>query len=648
MGFDHPVAGCTVATRSYLADARLAARSFVEHHPGSRFTILVVDGDHMPPATWTHRDIELVTPSELGFDPDELLTMAAIYSPFEMACALKPIALRRALEHAPVATYVDGDVEVLAPMHELHDAAADHDVVLIPHVLQPVPRDGRLPDEPGLLGGGMFNGGLIAVRRSSGDFLGWWDERLRRDALGRPDMMMLADQRWLDFVPVLFDHHVLRDPAYDVAYWNLHERPTTWAGGRLCVVDRPVRCFHYSGLTEARPWILSTFAEERPRVSLADLPAVARQCRGWLDRRRSVGADADRALGYFWDRTAAGVPIDRRARQVWRNALLAAEADPAAGDRPPSPFAADDGAAWVEWQRAPAVADGLGRYLEVVYAESPALRRRFPLVPGDDRHGVLTWAASPDADAAAIPDAIRPQPSEVEVTTAPPPPPVRRPPRPDAAAQSPVEGVERARRAVERTPEGPSGALGRVVDRAFAGRDRRRDELDRAVLDALADLAGRVADLADRLDRTRDAVHEGAVRTDELAADRDELRTAADDIGRRVDAVAGAVDGARQDLDGALEQDRITGAIVADAETRWVDDLDDLRRRLDKLAERVEATDPAGGADDPEADADPVGPADDHPTGATDPTGDDDAGADAEDDPTERRGRPPADEEEHP
>jgi len=143
-------------------------------------------------------------------------------------------------------------------------------------------------------------------------------------------------------------------------------------------------------------------------------------------------------------------------------------------------------------------------------------------------------------------------------------------------------------------------------------------------------------------------VHEGAVRTDELAADRDELRTAADDIGRRVDAVAGAVDGARQDLDGALEQDRITGAIVADAETRWVDDLDDLRRRLDKLAERVEATDPAGGADDPEADADPVGPADDHPTGATDPTGDDDAGADAEDDPTERRGRPPADEEEHP
>lgn len=607
MAVDHPVAGCTVATRSYLADARLAARSFVEHHPGSHFTILVVDGDHMPPATWTHRDVELVTPGELGFDADELLTMAAIYSPFEMACALKPLALRRALEHAPIATYVDGDVEILAPMHELHDAAAEHDVVLVPHVLQPLPRDGRLPDEPGLLGGGMFNGGLLGVRRSSGDFLDWWDERLRRDALGRPDMMMLADQRWLDFVPVLFDHHVLRDPTYDVAYWNLHERPTTWAGGRLCVVDRPVRCFHYSGLTDARPWILSTFAEDRPRVSLADLPAVARQCRGWLDRRRAVAADADRALGYFWDRTAAGVSIDRRARQVWRYALLAAEADPHGTERPPSPFAADDGAAWVEWLRAPADDEGIGRYLEVVYAESPLLRRELPRVPGPDRHGVVAWAASPDADAAAIPAAIRPTPSEVEVPTAPPPPPVRRPPRPDAAAQTPVEGVDLARRAGDRVPDGPPGALGRVVDRALAGRDRRRDELDRAVLDALADLAQRVADLSDRLDRTRDDVHDGAVRTDELTGARDELRATADDIGRRVDDVAGAVDGTRRDLDGALEQDRITGAIVADAETRWVDDLDDLRRRLDKLTEQVEHEGDADADTDVDADVDEPG-----------------------------------------
>jgi hypothetical protein len=582
------VGGCTVATRSYLADARLAARSFVDHHPGARFTIVVVDGDHMPPAAWTHRDVELVTPTELGLAEDDLLAMAAIYSPFEIACALKPLALRRTLEQADVGVYVDGDVEVLDPMDELIAAAAAHDVVLVPHVLDPVPRDGRLPDEPGLLGAGMYNGGLIAVRRSSGPFLDWWEERLRRDGLGRPDMMMLADQRWLDFVPVLFDHHVLRDPTYDLAYWNLHERPTAWVDGRLCVVDRPVRCFHYSGLTDARPWLLSAFAEDRPRVALVDVPAVARQCRGWLARRRSVAADADRALGYHWARTARGVEVDRRARMLFRDALLAAEArggsDPLRA-APPNPFAPDGGEAWEAWLRTPPTPDDVGPYLTVVRAEAPDLQRRFPAVPGDDAAGLIAWAAGPEADAAQIPDALRPLPEEVPVTGAAASHTVRTPPRPDAAAQRPVEAVERARAAASAPAAGPPGVAGKVVDRLLAGRDRHRDEVTTALADAVAELAERLAALSDRVDRTNDRVHDGAVRADHAEEADAALRDEAERLAQRADTTAAEVEALRADLAGAHEQDRITGAIVDDAEARLVEDIAELRLQLDKLRE---------------------------------------------------------------
>ncbi len=551
----------------------------------------MVDGDHMPPATWTHRDVELVTPSQLGLGDDVLLPMASIYSPFEMACALKPLALRRTLEHADVAVYVDGDVEVLAPMDELVAAAADRDVVLVPHVLDPVPRDGRLPDEPGLLGAGMFNGGLLAVRRSSGPFLDWWEERLRRDALGRPDMMMLADQRWLDFVPVLFDHHVLRDPTYDVAYWNLHERPTAWVDGRLCVVDRPVRCFHYSGLTDARPWTLSDFAGDRPRATLADLPAVARQCRGWLARRRSVDADADRALGYHWARTARGVEVDRRARLLVRAALLAAEADATgATPPPPLPFAPDGGEAWEAWLNAPAADDEMvGRYLAMVHAESDVLRRRFPAVPGDDEPAFLRWVASPEADVAAIPDPVRPLPEELPVTAA-SPTPRRTPPRPAAAAQRPVEAVDRARAALSASAAGPGGRVGKVVDRALAGRDRRHDEAAAALLDAVAELAERLADLSDRVDRTNDRVFDGSVRADATDEALAALHVEADALVARADGAEAAVGEVRDGLAGAHEQDRITGAIVADAEARLVDDLAELRRRVDKLSAEADDT----------------------------------------------------------
>ena len=43
----------------------------------------------------------------------------------------------------------------------------------------------------------------------------------------------------------------------------------------------------------------------------------------------------------------------------------------------------------------------------------------------------------------------------------------------------------------------------------------------------------------------------------------------------------------RGDLGGALEQDRITAGILADAEQRLADELGDLRRRVAELAVEV-------------------------------------------------------------
>lgn len=604
------VGGCTVVTRNYLADARLAARSFVEAQPGTRFTILVVDGDHTPPATWTHRDVELVTPGQLGLPEAELLAMAAIYSPFEMACALKPLALRRVLDRADVAVVVDGDVEVLHPMPELIDAAADHDVVLVPHLLAPMPRDGRMPDEEGILAAGTFNGGLLAVRTGSGAFLDWWEERLRRDCLAQPWRMMLADQRWLDLVPSLFDHHVLRDPTYDVAYWNLHERPTSWADGHLQVFDRPVRCFHYSGLSDERPWVLSTFAAADPRVSLTEVPAVARLCRGWLDRRRAVGAQADRALGYHWGASAEGTPLDARSRMAFRDALLEAERDPSGRTPvPPSPFADDRGAAWRRWLASPPPEGTVGRYLLRVWGEDPQRAGAFPEVHGRDRAAFLAWAAGPGADDAAIPDAFRPPPEEADVPPTVPARPLRRPPRPDATAQRPVEALATARGAVERGPQGPPGAAGKVVGRLLAGRDRHTEETATALAEAVEELARRVADLSARVDRTNDEAFAESRRTDELAEAVTSARTAAEavdaDLGQRLVDVETGLAAVRADLDGALDQDRITAGIVSEAESRLADALDDLRLRVAKLAVEPDDDDPGTTAPSPDTTPDP-------------------------------------------
>ncbi len=61
--------------------------------------------------------------------------------------------------------------------------------------------------------------GRVRVR-----FIDWWWGKTQREARNDPTRMMFTDQRWVDFAPSFFDHFILKDPTYNVAYWNLHER----------------------------------------------------------------------------------------------------------------------------------------------------------------------------------------------------------------------------------------------------------------------------------------------------------------------------------------------------------------------------------------------------------------------------------------
>jgi hypothetical protein len=49
-----------------------------------------------------------------------------------------------------------------------------------------------------------------------------------------PSQGMHVDQNWVNFAPGMQDGvFILRDPAYNIAYWNLHER-----GGPLALRKR--------------------------------------------------------------------------------------------------------------------------------------------------------------------------------------------------------------------------------------------------------------------------------------------------------------------------------------------------------------------------------------------------------------------------
>src|ERR687890_17674 len=178
--------------------------------------------------------------------------MAAIYDVLELSTAVKPWLLRHLLDGRGLerVAYLDPDIRVYDRLDEIERLTGEHGLVLIPHITSPLPRDGKRPSEADILISGTYNLGFISLEHGSATdgLLDWWSERLKTDCVVAPDAGYFVDQRWMDFVHgVMPDYFVLRDPSYNVAYWNLHGRELTYHKGRYFVDGRPLRFFHFSG-----------------------------------------------------------------------------------------------------------------------------------------------------------------------------------------------------------------------------------------------------------------------------------------------------------------------------------------------------------------------------------------------------------------
>ena len=336
---------CTIVAKNYLAYARVLALSLREQHPDSELKVLVLDDidGYVDPDAEPYR---LLRPQDIACEPFE--AMAASYSTIELSTAVKPWLLQTLLADADHAVYLDPDIQVLAPLDEVRGLAVEHGVVLTPHNLTPIPRDGLYPSEESILIAGAYNLGFIALGRSTAadELLGWWSERLETDCVVDPASGRFVDQKWIDLVPGLWPStHLLRDPTYNIAYWNLHDRHLERDGeGRFTLAGRPVRFLHFSGYDPHIPTELSKHQnrirlEERPDVraacdaygqallregfdetsmwpySLARIPGAARHSSaatpganvvGYLNAELGVGEVARQAIGAL---DAQGVPV---------------------------------------------------------------------------------------------------------------------------------------------------------------------------------------------------------------------------------------------------------------------------------------------------------------------------------------------------
>jgi glycosyltransferase involved in cell wall biosynthesis len=383
-----PSAAFTVVARNYLAYARTLTNSLAEHAPDIDRYVFVVDPAKEVPEIDGAR---VLLPGDVfGFEFYAGLAYSSDVT--ELSTAVKPFVLRHLLRAGyDRAYYFDPDIELFESLDPVTRPLDEADVVLTPHTTEPIPLDGKLPDEITLLRAGAYNLGFIGVARtrSAEAMLDWWGARLERYCVNDVAAGLFTDQKWVDLVPGLVDRAaIVRHRGCNVAYWNLHARRLDPADPHRLVSGEPVIFFHYSGFDVRSPKRLS---KHQTRIVVADDPSLAKLLRAYAERVVANGHAGASETPYGYARFSNGVRLDAVSRGLLREARLDGVRFPDPGDVAAQPSA---------WEflnrRADEDRDGTGsrpltRYLYAVWRFRADLRAAFPDVLVTDRSRFVEW-----------------------------------------------------------------------------------------------------------------------------------------------------------------------------------------------------------------------------------------------------------------
>jgi hypothetical protein len=235
------------------------------------------------------------------------------HSPTGVCCILKPYAVQHAIRNLGVkkCIYFDNDISLYRTPTELISSLERYDFVITPHITTPIPQ-GTQPDERIVQQYGIYNAGMFACTSSPDTtlFLSWWGRHMLNPINISPQNGW--DQIWLAFADCFIEHcKTLRNPGYNVASWNLHEREITEKGGGLFAADSPLTTMHFSGFNEEAPERLF-----RPEITCTNSPnkLTSKICLDYHNSLTKYGMEECKNWGYGYSKRNDGSIVTDRDR----------------------------------------------------------------------------------------------------------------------------------------------------------------------------------------------------------------------------------------------------------------------------------------------------------------------------------------------
>ncbi|HJQ37745.1 MAG TPA: hypothetical protein VKB93_11460, partial [Thermoanaerobaculia bacterium] len=318
----------SVCSINHAPFTRALVESIRRHHPSAPVVVAVVDA---PSRDAVAIDGAIVLTGREVFGSDfEYPSLK--FNAAELCCAAKPQLIDYLLRHSPAQrfVYIDSDIYVFAPLRAMIARLDDADFVVTPHTLAPFPTPEKFWETPSLgelAHAGVFNAGMFGMRRGEAPekFIATWKGLVVGPGAFMKSQGGQAEQNAFNWVTCFTESvAVLHDTAYNVAYWNLHDRSLRYEGGGRWTVDgEPLVAFHFSGFSPSRPWQLSN---HDTRYGLYILPSVARLRDFYLEQLETHDRGELRTP-YRFDTFPSGVRINSFMREAFREHEIFLRAD---------------------------------------------------------------------------------------------------------------------------------------------------------------------------------------------------------------------------------------------------------------------------------------------------------------------------------
>lgn len=264
------------------------------------------------------RDYTTIATDELGIA--DLVNPSFWYPVVDGSTFIKPYCFRR-IFHAfnkSRVLFFDNDIMLFQPMDTLFALLSNHTFVLTPHILQPAPDDGKKVSDLDIVSAGTFNLGFIGLSHTAAGaaFLTWWQRKLYDQGFIDPPRGMMNDQKWVDMVGALFGGvHIVRDPTYNAAYWNIHERGHAIAfhsASSVTLEGRPLHFYHFSGYDYRTPDVLSRHQDRYTFADVPNLKPLFAYYGGRVKRyREQLGSVADEPFATFDNGVRVGARVKK-------------------------------------------------------------------------------------------------------------------------------------------------------------------------------------------------------------------------------------------------------------------------------------------------------------------------------------------------